>query len=597
VTIPPLGTLRAPNLTYFSMAGLQLSGLASGFDWKTLVDNLISLERTPVVRLEAERALNDRKVSAFEGLKTRLLDLKTAAAGLRTDGLFTGRTVTPTNASTTWSASAASGAPAGSYAINVLQLATASRRTGASDIGAPLAPTADVSGLTIASLPTASAVTAGSFTVNGKAVTVALTDSLQDVLGRISTATEGAVAGSYDPGTDTISLTSTSEIVLGAANDTSNFLGVMKLRNNGSGSIASTSGLGVPNLNVPLASSRLRTAITEVDGSGNGSFTVNGVSIAYNVNTDSLSAVLGRINAAGAGVTASYDSAAERVVLTNNTTGDIGLFAEETGTGFLAAAGLTGPGSALNRGVNARYTVNGGSELTSATNALDESSHGLAGLSITARTTGSETFTVAANTTAMRAQIDAFVAKYNAVQTYIEDQTKITSSNGKVSAALLSGNREIQSWATTLRTTAFGALSGLTGTVKRLEDLGIDFASGTSSLSVKNPTKLDTALRDRATDVQAFFGSISTGFANRLESFVTSTTGETGSGGMLATQTSTLTRSSKSITEQIANIERQLEQRRRQLEAGFIAMEEAQSRIQQMQQQLTNAFATTTTKK
>ena len=39
-----------------------------------------------------------------------------------------------------------------------------------------------------------------------------------------------------------------------------------------------------------------------------GSFTVNGVSISVNKDTDSLASIITRINSSGAGVTASYDS-------------------------------------------------------------------------------------------------------------------------------------------------------------------------------------------------------------------------------------------------------------------------------------------------
>jgi flagellar hook-associated protein 2 len=74
--------------------------------------------------------------------------------------------------------------------------------------------------------------------------------------------------------------------------------------------------------------------------SGNGSFAVNGVSIAYNVNTDSLSTILSRINASSAGVTAAFDSLNDRVVFTNKTTGDLGLNLSEAAGGLVDALGL-----------------------------------------------------------------------------------------------------------------------------------------------------------------------------------------------------------------------------------------------------------------
>ena len=82
----------------------------------------------------------------------------------------------------------------------------------------------------------------GTFTVNGHPVTIALTDSLADVFTKISTATGGHVTGAYDPtpGVDGIKLTSDNgELVLGAANDTSNFTLAMKLANTGTATASS----------------------------------------------------------------------------------------------------------------------------------------------------------------------------------------------------------------------------------------------------------------------------------------------------------------------------------------------------------------------
>jgi flagellar hook-associated protein 2 len=573
------------------MATLQLSGLASGFDWKSFVDSVIDAERFPITRLNTEKTGNTSKVSALDTIATRMRELQTTAKGLAVEGLFSGRTAKSSNSTSSWGLSATASAPVGTYAVAVSQLATATRRSGTGDIGAGLSATADVSGLTLASLPTAAAVSAGVFSVNGAQVSVALTDTLQDVFDRISTATSGAVTASYDPATDKISLSSASEIVLGASNDTSNFLRVAKLENNGTGAVASTGTLGTASVTAPLASARLRTPISAVDGSGNGSFTINGVAISYNVNTDSMSAVLNKINSSSAGVTAAYDATADRVVLTNKTTGNVGLSVSEAAGGFLAAAGISGGTTAA--GKNALYTVNGGPQLSSQTNTLDASSHGITGLSITATSESTETITVGADTGRMRKAIEDFVGKFNALQSYIDDQSKVTTSNGKVTASLLANNREVQSWSSSLRSMVFQQNDSLTGTIKRLEHLGIDFASGTGApqLQIKDGAKLDAALASSAGDVEAFFKQV----AAKIDAFATTILGTgTSSSGLINAQKNNLLSQNTGIDKQIADIERRLVQQRANLEAGFIAMERAQSTIQQMQQQLTQAFGSNT---
>ncbi len=563
------------------MAGLQLSGLASGFDWKSLVDQLMEVEHVPADRLAAQKSLNTQKTSALSGLETKLSALQSAATALKSNELFSRRTATLGTAGTTWSARASSTTAAGNYAINVTQLATTARREGAANIGANLAATADVSGLTLATLPTAAAVSAGTFSVNGQKVTVALTDSLDAVFAAISDATGGEVTAGYDPLTDKVTLTgATGPVTLGAANDTSNFLAVLRLANNGTDTIASATGLGAVKVSSPLASAGLAAA----PASPAGSFTINGVSIDYDTATDSLSGILARISASAAGVTASYDAAADRVVLTNKTTGDVGLSVSEAPGGLLAALGVTGT-TGFVRGDNAEFSVNGGATLTSASNTLEAAAHGIAGLSVTVTTEAAQTVQVAADTTVMRGAITDFIAKFNEVQAYIDSKTQVTSANGKVTASVLSDNREIQAWQRSLRSLAFDAVAGVSGTVQRLEHLGIDFSAAGNTLAVRDEAKLTTALADRADDVSRFFQTATTGFAAKFDTLVTKLTNQTGD------QQERLTKNSSDLDRQIADIERRLAQQREILTSSFIAMETAQSRIQNQSTALTNAFS------
>jgi flagellar hook-associated protein 2 len=570
------------------MASLQLSGLVSGFDWKSFVDQMISLERTPAATMQSEISTNQFKLTSLDSVKSRLTDLQTASKALNEDGVFNARAATVTG--TGWSASSDATAATGTYSFNVTQLATTSRLVGAANIGKPIATSSDVTGVTLAALGTGTALTAGEFTVNGARVTVDLTDSLDTLFTRISTATGGAVTAAYNSTTDKIELTGSSPIVLGSTTDSSNFLSVTRLANNGTSSVSSGTALGTVTPGATLANARLSTAITAVDGSGNGSFTLNGVNIAYNVNTDTLNSIVTRINAASAGVTAAFDVATDRVTLTNTTTGDLGIGASESAGGLLGALGLT-TGGTLSRGLNAEFTVNGGPTLTSMSNTLTADSHGIAGLTLTpAGSGGTQVVTIAADTSSARSKIDSFISAFNSLQDYIDSQTKVTSTNGKVTTSTLSDNREIQNWGNQLRSAVFASVPGLSSTLSRLDHLGIDFTGTSATLAVKDETKLTAALRDRPSEVASLFRQSSTGLSARLETLFTSYLGNLGSGGLLGTQKTNITNENTSLTQQIADIDRRLVQRRSQLEAGFIAMEAAQSLIKQMQSQLTSAF-------
>ena len=167
----------------------------------------------------------------------------------------------------------------------------------------------DLTQLTVANMRTAEPITAGTFTVNGQPITITTSESLQDVFNAISSAVP-TVTASYDstptdPNFDKITLSSSSgNVVLGAANDTSNFLQALGLNNNQSPTVTSTAALGSLQLSNPIASAGINTALTGQDSSGNGTFTINGVSISYNTAKDSLSTLMARIDNLGAGVTA-----------------------------------------------------------------------------------------------------------------------------------------------------------------------------------------------------------------------------------------------------------------------------------------------------
>jgi flagellar hook-associated protein 2 len=573
--------------TYILMAtsDFQLSGLASGFDWKTLIDKLMEVERTPVNRMTAEKTRNSAKVSALTNLGLKLTALQTSAANLGMDGAFGVRTATSTLAGSTWITGAGASTAVGNYKINVSQLAAPARRDGALDVGARLSATSDVSATTIANLPVGNAITEGTFTVNGKQVAVALTDSLQSVFDKIATATSNAVTAAYDPSTDKITLTGTGEVVLGAANDTSSFLRALKLANNGTNVTTSSTQLGTIKASAPLATANLNTPITAVDGTGAGTFSVNGVSFAYNVNTDTLSGIIARINQSSAGVTAGYDASNDRMTLTNNTTGDVGVAVDEAAGGLLGSLGLT-TGGTLVRGKNALFTLNDGAQLSSTSNTLDATTLGVPGLSVTVNSETSQTVQVGADTKTMRTKIEEFITKFNEVQEYLDIATKVTTdSKGKVTPAVLTDNREIQEWGRTMRQMAFAAVGGMTGTITRLDSLGIDFKAGTNSLEVKDSTKLDAALRDKSTEVDAFFHSASTGFSAKFNTFLATV------GTQTTTQQTNLNKNNTSLDTQIADLERRLAQQRTVMESAFISMEIAQSKLQSQQSALAGMFA------
>jgi len=568
------------------MAGIQISGLLSGqaFDWKSVVDQLIAADSIPVTTLQTEKTTNTTKITALGDINTSLQALQDSVQSLRATDVFTSRAVSSDNPNTSWRSTSSSGAPVGSYKIAVQQLATSAQVAGAPDIGGGIAASTDVSGVTLANLNTASAVTAGVFTVGGKQITIALTDSLQDVFDKISTATSGTVTGAYDNTTDTVTLSQSSgELVLGAANDTSNFLQVFKLNNTGLNTTTSSSALGTLKYTSPLISSGLRAGITAVDGSGNGSFSINNVAITYNVNTDSLAGVISRINASSAGVTASYDAASDRMILTNKLTGDAGITVSEPSGGLVDAVGLS-TAATFTHGKNAMYTVNGGPTIVSASNTLGSASHGITGLSVTVNSATTETVTVASDTGTMQSALQDLLDKFNAVQDDIDAKTKITIGGGSATPSVLSDNHEVQGWAQQLQDLVFNQVTGITGSITHLDDLGIDFDGTSGHLVIKNQAKLADALDNHPDDVESFFISGSNGLVPQLYGTLTNLSSSD------LSQQDSINKANTDLDTQIATLQSKLDDERTTLTNSFIAMLDAQSAAQSQNQALTNQF-------
>ena len=548
------------------------------------MNSVMATENAPITAIKKQEATNSNKNSALGSLQVLITTLQQAATAMAAPSLFAGRQVSSTTTNSTWSPLADTGTASGNYQIAVSQLAIAASLNGTAGLGLTMNASDTVSNLTVATLPIATPVSAGTFTVNGHQVTIASTDSLDQVFAAIATATGNTVTATYDHLADKVTLASTGgEIVLGAANDSSNFLAAFKLANNGGTSITSSSTLGVINPSATIANARLKAPITAVDGSGNGSFAINGVNISYNVNTDSLASIMTSINQSTAGVTASYDAANDRMSLTNNVTGDLGVSISETAGGLLGAMGLSS-GTTLTHGTNAQFTVNGGPVRTSTSNSLSSSDLGVTGLSVAIASQDTQTLVVSGNTGAMNTAINNFISSYNDVQSFLDSATSISSSGGTVSAAVLADNRDVQAWGATLRSTVFGAIPGMTGTIKRLTDLGIDFTPGTSQLAITDVTKLSSALTNKASEVAALFQTNTTGLAYQLSTYT----------AKLLTQNTqaqtTLTQNNKSLDTQIADIQRRLDQQRALMTASFIAMETANSKMQSQMAALNSAF-------
>lgn len=170
-------------------------------------------------------------------------------------------------------------------------------------------------------------VTDGSFEINGVAIEVNASDSINAVLGRINASSAGVTAV-FDVATEQVALTQNSPgsgFNISLASDTSGFLQATKL--DSAVAIPGTDG----DSGTPISDLRRFAAVSS------GAIKVNGVSIALDVNVDSLGDILSRINASETHIHASLIN--DRVFLESNYRKDTMLL-EDGGTGLFDALSI-----------------------------------------------------------------------------------------------------------------------------------------------------------------------------------------------------------------------------------------------------------------
>jgi len=171
-------------------------------------------------------------------------------------------------------------------------------------------------------------VSSGSFDVNGVAISVSASDSINGVLAKINSSAANVTAV-FDEASETIELTSnivgsSGQIVV--ENDTSGFLAATKL----DGAVVQ-----------PGRDSDLKSPIDTVGALSqinNGQFSINGVSVSVDPAVDSLDDVIDRINQSVPQASASYDAVGDvlRFQAQPNTT----LELDDGSSGFFSALGI-----------------------------------------------------------------------------------------------------------------------------------------------------------------------------------------------------------------------------------------------------------------
>ena len=163
----------------------QVSGLSSGFDWRSMIDQLIAVESKPAELLQNQKTAYESQLTEWRSFNTQLLSLKTAAKGMSDPDDFNvfSSTMTSDNsdvdAEDLLTVSTNSYASKGSYTITINNTAVA-QKIGSASFSSDTNPLGSAYN--------------GGIIINGKSINISETDDLDDIRNKINSADAGVTA-------------------------------------------------------------------------------------------------------------------------------------------------------------------------------------------------------------------------------------------------------------------------------------------------------------------------------------------------------------------------------------------------------------------
>lgn len=477
-----------------SLSGINFSGLGTGIDTESIISQLSKIEQRPIEKLQLRQQQIQQQQTALTQIAAIVTGLQSAANTLNGVSGFS-LVKASVGDDTIAKITAQAGAQVGSHSLTVNQLAQ-SQKLGSAVLASQTAPLG----------------VSGQIVVNGKAVSIAGTDSLQSVAASINAAQAGVNASIISP------TPSTFMLVLTAAN--SGTANTISLADVGGGTILqSTLGLlssTAPSIRNPItngAASSLfadsSTSIASLVGLSTppaGTIQINGVGVSIDLATDSLTSILGKINAAAIpGVSASIvsttdpNSGASRQQL-KITGAATPAFIDANNVLTTMGVLQNGASNELLEAKDALFELDG-VDITRNTNSISDVISGVT-INLLKDTGGPTTsFDVVTDIDAIKGNVKTFIDQYNQLSQTIGNLSSfdpVTLASGP-----LFGDVTVQNVLNSVTDILTGAVGGLTGTKTLLSQIGITLDK-TNILNV-NDTELTAALTSNLSEVSRIF--------------------------------------------------------------------------------------------
>ncbi len=277
-------------------------------------------------------------------------------------------------------------------------------------------------------------------------------------------------------------------------------------------------------------------------------------------------------DASNPGVTATVvnDGTNYRLIVSGDETGATNTITMDAGTtldGTGSTVDFTASAFSENKtAADADFTVDG-LQITRSTNSISDVINGVT-LSLK-KENSSATITVAADHEAIKEQIQEFVTAYNDTMTFISSNSTYDTKSEESGIFVGEGTtRNIQN---NLRSLVSGSVSGLSGSLSILAQIGITTDYKTGNLEI-NSTTLDTNLGSNLDDVADLFKDSTNGIAVQLSSYISDISSIID--GSIELRKDGLQAIIDSISDTIRNMEYRLEKTEGDMVRKFAALEQ-----------------------
>ncbi len=512
---------------------ITFGGLATGMDTESIVTELMSLERRPIVRMEADKTWMTNRLSAYTAFDAMLNSFRSGINNLDSEDILETKQVAVSDESF-FAVTAGSDAMAGAnYQVEVLSVAQVQKSVsqGYADKAASSFGSGEMT------------LTIGTDSIT----TIAINDSnnsLEGIMEAINEADVGVNASIINDGTD-----SPYRLVLTGENVASSF------------SLTST----LPTYNGDISSQLMAGGYANETTAYFGSGTLDlstGHQITLSNTSNSLTDMMEAVNAetGTTGVTASIVADGDNFVLALS--GGATITATDLTGGRNDALHVTETQAAAQAHIKVDNI-----DIYSDTNTLSEAIPGLSIDLFQAEIGTTTSINVTEDTEPIKAGIQSFVAGYNSVISYVSSQSKIGDSEGGIlggDAGLNAVKRRLQDLLTTVVDNS--------GTFMSLSQLGMETQKD-GTLSLNNVT-LTKAIQDNQEDVAKLLAGENgeDGIAGKFKSYLSDITDSRN--GLLAGRKDNIDANIERIDSRIEQAELRLVTKEKAMRLKFSAMEE-----------------------